>query len=100
FIPLPLWGPTPFTTPMKPLFIPFSWGWWFGLTVPLLVAPTGVLSRACKRVPPTLLALLVTLPLFSAYEIYAESTGIAKAWWEYDLVLKPMLHTAKGDLTL
>src|SRR3546814_4005169 len=26
---LPFWGEMAYTTPVKPLFIPFSWGWWF-----------------------------------------------------------------------
>jgi len=97
---LPFWGDTPFTTPVKPLFIPFSWGWWFAATIPLLVALVGWLGRVFKGMSTTLLSFLIALPIFLSYQIYVEGSSVANGWWTYDVVLGPALESEKGRLPL
>jgi hypothetical protein len=97
---LPFWGEMAFTTPVKPLFIPFSWGWWFAATIPLLVTITVWLARKLPTVAPTLLAFIVAMPLFLAYQLSVEGSSVANGWWTYDIVVGPALESAKGRLPL
>jgi len=95
---LPLWGEMPFTTPVKPLFVPFSWGWWFAITIPTLVMVVRGLHRMLPRVSTTLLAFVVAFPLFVAYQLFTEGSSVANGWWTYDLVIGPTLRSDKGQL--
>jgi hypothetical protein len=100
FARLPLWGEMAFTTPVKPLFIPFSWGWWFAVTIPLLVALVRWLHRKLPRISTTALALLTAFPLFLAYQVYVEGSAVANGWWTYEAVIGPALESPKGRLPL
>lgn len=100
FARLPLWGEMPFTTPVKPLFIPFSWGWWFAISIPLLVALVRWLHGVLRRVSITTLAMLTAFPLFLAYQIQVEGSSVANGWWTYDTVIGPALESPKGRLPL
>jgi hypothetical protein len=97
---LPLWGEMPFTTPVKPLFIPFSWGWWFAVSIPLLVALVRWLHGRFPRVPILALAMITAFPLFLAYQIQVEGSSVANGWWTYDTVIGPALESPKGRLPL
>ena len=99
FARLPLWGEMAFTTPVKPFFIPFSWGWWFAVSLPPLVSLVGWLARRTK-VAPGWLALLTAFPLFLAYQLFVEGSSVANGWWTYDVVIGPAIHSAKGNLPL
>ena len=100
FARLPLWGVMPYTTPVKPLFVPFSWGWWFAISIPLLVALVRWLHDKFPTVSITRLAMLTAFPLFLAYQINVEGGSVAKGWWTYDSVIGPALTSAKGRLPL
>jgi hypothetical protein len=100
FARLPFWGEMPFTTPVKPLFIPFSWGWWFAVSIPLLVLLVRWVNKKLPKVSTTLLAFVIAFPLFSLYQISVEGDSVSKGWWTYDVVLKPALESAKGRLPL
>jgi len=97
---LPFWGEMPFTTPVKPLFIPFSWGWWFAISIPLLVLVVRWLRRKFPAAPMALLAMLAAFPLFFMYQINVEGSSVANGWWTYDMVLGPALESEKGRLPL
>jgi hypothetical protein len=98
FARLPFWGEMPYTTPVKPVFIPFSWGWWFAVSIPLLVALIGWLGRKLPRVSTTALSFLIAFPLFLAYQLYVEGSSVANGWWTYDIVIGPALTSARGQL--
>lgn len=98
FARLPFWGEMPFTTPVKPLFIPFSWGWWFAVSIPILVLVIRGLHRLLRRVSVPVLSLFVAFPLFVAYELYAEGGAVANGWWTYDVVIGPIMQSDKGRL--
>lgn len=100
FARLPLWGTMAYTTPVKPLFVPFSWGWWFGISIPLLVALVRWLHGKFPAVSITTLAMVTAFPLFLAYQINVEGGSVAKGWWTYDSVIGPALTSAKGRLPL
>lgn len=97
---LPLWGEMAFTTPVKPLFIPFSWGWWFAVTIPLLVSLVAWLGRKLPAPSTTALAFLIAFPLFLAYQLYVEGSSVANGWWTYDVVVGPALTSDKGQLPI
>jgi len=100
FVRLPLWEEMPFTTPVKPLFVPFSWGWWFAVSIPLLTSLVLWLKRRYPARSPRLLAMSVAFPLFLAYQIQVEGSSVANAWWTYDSVVGPSLESANGRLPL
>ncbi|ALR19840.1 hypothetical protein ATN00_05465 [Sphingobium baderi] len=97
---LPFWGDMAFTTPVKPLFIPFSWGWWFAVSLPLLTSLVMVLGRRLRFLPVQAWAMLVAFPLFFAYQIYVEGSSVANGWWTYDAIVGPTLESDKGQLPL
>ncbi|MBK6492650.1 MAG: hypothetical protein IPF97_13450 [Sphingomonadales bacterium] len=100
FARLPFWGEMAHTTPVKPLFIPFSWGWWFALSIPLLVALTRWIHRKFPSVSVSLIAMVIAFPLFLAYQINVEGSSVANGWWTYDVVIGPALESEKGRLPL
>ncbi len=100
FARLPLWGEMAFTTPVKPLFIPFSWGWWFAVSIPLLVVLVRWLHAKFPGVSILTLAMLTAFPLFLAYQIQVEGSSVANGWWTYDTVIGPALESPKGRLPL
>jgi hypothetical protein len=77
------WGETPFTTPAKPMFIPFSWGWYLTLIYTVLVALLTWVQGKLPRVPKFLVVLVIAGPLFYAYNIYSEGLAADMAWWGY-----------------
>ncbi len=97
---LPFWGTMAYTTPVKPLFIPFSWGWWFAVSIPLLVALVGWVGRKLPTVSTNLLSFLIAFPLFLAYQLYVEGSSVANGWWTYDAVVGPALTSEKGQLPI
>tara|TARA_R110000824_G_scaffold13280_5_gene57879 strand:+ start:16803 stop:17579 length:777 start_codon:yes stop_codon:yes gene_type:complete len=100
FVRLPLWGEMAYTTPVKPLFIPFSWGWWFAISIPLLTSLVLWLKRKFPARSVRLLAMLTAFPLFLAYQIYVEGSSVANGWWTYDSVVGPALQSENGSLPL
>lgn len=97
---LPFWGDMAYTTPVKPAFMPFSWGWWFAISIPLLTSLVLWLGRRFPARSPYLLAMLTAFPLFLAYQIYVEGSSVANGWWTYDTVIGPALESEKGQLPL
>jgi hypothetical protein len=100
FARLPLWGEMAFTTPVKPLFIPFSWGWWFAISIPLLVALVRWLHGKFPKISITTLSMVTAFPLFLLYQINVEGSSVANGWWTYDSVIGPALESPKGRLPL
>src|SRR3546814_665618 len=97
---LPFWGEMAYTTPVKPLFIPFSWGWWFAVSIPLLVSLVGRLSRKLPSMSTTLMSFLIAFPLFVLYQLYVEGSSVANGWWTYDVVIGPAIDSDRGQLPL
>lgn len=95
---LPFWGEMAYTTPVKPLFIPFSWGWWFAASIPPLVGLVGWIGRKLPSVSTTLLSFLIAFPLFLAYQLYVEGSSVANSWWTYDVVIGPAISSENGQL--
>lgn len=100
FARLPFWGDMAFTTPVKPLFIPFSWGWWFAVSIPLLTSLVLYLKRRFPARSAYTLSMLIAFPLFLLYQIYVEGSSVANGWWTYDAVIGPALESEQGRLPL
>src|SRR3546814_15976695 len=89
-----------YTTPVKPLFIPFSWGWWFAVSIPLLVSLVGRLSRKLPSMSTTLMSFLISFPLFVLYQLYVQGSSVANGWWTYDVVIGPAIESDRSQLPL
>ncbi len=100
FARLPFWGDMAFTTPIKPLFMPFSWGWWFAVSIPLLTSLVLFLKRTFPARSVYALSFLTAFPLFLLYQIYVEGSSVANGWWTYDSVVGPALESEQGRLPL
>lgn len=100
FARLPLWGDMAYTTPVKPLFIPFSWGWWFAVSIPLLVALVRWLHGRFPSVSVFALAMLTAFPLFLVYQVQVEGSSVESGWWTYEAIIGPALESPKGRLPL
>jgi len=87
-----------YEAPVKPIFIPFSWGWWFAVSLPLLVSLVSWLSRKLPGIAPGWIALATAFPLFLAYQLYVEGSSVANGWWTYDVVIGPALESVRGRL--
>jgi hypothetical protein len=100
FARLPFWGDMPFTTPVKPLFIPFSWGWWFAVSITPLVVLVAWAGKRWPNLSSTVLAFLIAFPLYCAYQSSVEGSAVAQGWWTYDSVIGPAIQSEKGNLPL
>src|SRR3546814_7107384 len=89
-----------YTTPVKPLFIPFSLGWWFAVSIPLLVSLVGRLSRKLPSMSTTLMSFLIAFPLFVLYQLYVEGRSVANGCCTYDVVIGPAIDSDRGQLPL
>lgn len=96
FARLPFWGETAYTTPIKPAFVPFSWGWWFALSVTPLLMLTIWLARKLPKVPLAAVAFVAVFPLYSAYQLWAEKSAVEQSWWSYNAVIGPQWTAANG----
>jgi hypothetical protein len=88
--PLLPWGEMAFTTPAKPVFIPFSWGWYLTLIYTLLVTLLSWLQGKLPNWPKLLVVFVVAGPLFYGYNIYSEGLAADMAWWGYAETFGPV----------
>jgi hypothetical protein len=100
FARLPFWGDMAYTTPVKPLFIPFSWGWWFAVSITPLVALVVWLGKRMPQISTTAWSFLIAFPLYSVYEVSMEAGAVAKNWWSYNAVLGPAFQSEHGNMPL
>ena len=100
FARLPFWGVTPFTTPVKPLFIPFSWGWWFAFSLTPLTMLVRVLLRRWPNASPLLLAMLTAFPLYCGYQLMVEGAAVSNGYWTYEALIGPVMAGEKGNLPI
>jgi hypothetical protein len=96
FAQLPFWGEMAYTTPIKPVFIPLSWGWWFAISITPLLMLTLWLSRKFPKISVNWWAFLAVFPLYAAYELYAEASAVSQSWWAYNAVIGPQWTAANG----
>src|SRR3546814_15883131 len=85
-----------YTTPVKPLFIPFSWGWWFAVSIPLLVSLVGRLSRKLPSMSTTLLSFLIAFPLFVLYQLYFDASSVPNGCCPYYVVIVPSFVSSRA----
>jgi len=94
------WGLSPHTTPYKPAFVPFSWAWFFGIAIPLLLALVARVGRYAPRINTFVLSFLIVGPLFWAYDVYVEFNGVSNGWWSYTRTTGPTLATPRGPFPI
>jgi hypothetical protein len=96
FARLPVWGDMAYTTPVKPIFIPASWGWWFSLSITPLLMLTIWLAKKFPGISSNWWAFIAVFPLYSAYELWAEGSAVAQSWWSYNAVIGPQWTASNG----
>ncbi|MGH7898433.1 MAG: hypothetical protein ACREQQ_10800 [Candidatus Binatia bacterium] len=94
--PLLPWGPTPYTTPYKPAFVPFAWGWFYSLAIPLFLRLTDALRRRRPGLPRLLVSALIVGPLLWAYDVGVEFTAVSNGWWSFTQPIGPTWSTPYG----
>jgi hypothetical protein len=94
------WGISAFTTPVKPLFIPFSWAWYFSLILPLMVLLINFLHRKMPKVSTFAWSLLLVGPIFYGYNIMTEKTAGDMAWWGYLEAFGPVAQATYSQYPL
>ena len=99
FTQLPWWGKSWHTTPNKPLFVIFGYGWFYSGSFPALMA---LVRRFRDRHPNWSLGLACTVlvgPLFFAWNlITADGAAYFGHWWNYVRTVGPAVHTSQGSL--
>ena len=99
FVELPWWGRSAYTTPNKPLFVVFGYGWFYAGAFPGLLL---VLSRVRRRLPswPRWIVVVgVVGPLFFAWNLTAaDGAAFLGHWWNYIQSYGPTVHTSQGQL--
>tara|TARA_R110000772_G_scaffold268731_1_gene398310 strand:+ start:14338 stop:15165 length:828 start_codon:yes stop_codon:yes gene_type:complete len=98
--PLLPWGESPFTTPIKPAFLFFSWGWYFSLIYPFLLTILNLRERYLPKIPQWPIVLFVIAPIFYAYNINGEKTAAESAWWGYAHSFGPYASAQYADYPL
>jgi hypothetical protein len=98
--PLLPWGESPFTTPIKPAFLFFSWGWYFSLIYPFLLTILNLRERHLPKIPQWPIVLFVIAPIFYAYNINGEKTAAESAWWGYAHSFGPFASAEYADYPL
>lgn len=99
FVDIPFWGHTPYTTPNKPLFVIFGYGWFFAGSFPALLAILTRLKATRPQVPLWLLSALVVGPLFWLWNLLtADGAAFFGHWWRYMQTYGPATTTDQGNL--
>ena len=99
FAQLPWWGHTAYTTPNKPVFVIFGYGWFFAGSFPALL----VLIRKLREARPTWprwlgVALVAGPPFFTWNLVTADGAAYLGHWWNSVKTYGPALHTLRGRL--
>lgn len=93
------WGHTPYTTPNKPVFVIFGYGWFFAGSFPALLAVTGRFGRARPSWPLWIRVTVLVGPLFFLWNLVtADGAAYLGHWWNYIRTYGPALHTSQGQL--
>ncbi|BBZ30175.1 hypothetical protein MMAD_44700 [Mycolicibacterium madagascariense] len=95
------WGPSPYTTPNKPVYVLAGYGWFYAGGF----AAVLTLFRWFRRRYPSinyLLALLVTvvIPFMLWNFLTADGVSYVTNWFQYMQSIGPTIHTDKGGLQL
>lgn len=96
---LSFWGDSPFTTAVKPAWMPFSWGWFLGLVVPLMCSLAFWAKRKLPRVPMWIIAT----PIGAAYwlfDIEQEVNATANGLWSVTRIWGPAFHSPRGSYAI
>jgi len=96
---LPFWGNSPYTTAVKPAWMPFSWGWFLGLMVPALCSLAFWAKRRLPAVPLWVLSIPIGLFLWF-FDIYQEVNATANGLWSVTRIWGPAFHSPRGSYAI
>lgn len=97
----PFWGPTMWTTPIKPIDVLSAYPVFFVVAFSLMLALTRRAVAKFKNTSPLLVCLLTAGPLLALINLGLEYVSVAKSGqWTYVEVLGPAITTIKGQQPL
>ncbi len=92
------WGPTPFTTPLKPVDVAITYPLFMCAAFTVMLAITGFATKKLPKIHPLIVCLMVAGPILFAINFGLETVAVAQAGqWTYVDVLGPAFQTEKGQ---
>jgi hypothetical protein len=94
------WHATTWTTPNKPWAVIPAYGWYYTLSLLLLVALVDRVRRSRPHASALLTAVAVGLPLFYLIDLLVEGGASVLGMWSYDHYVGPAITSSKGNFPL
>lgn len=95
------WGPSPLTTPSKPLMNLWAYPVFMTAAFVSMLALQRWARRRWPRIHPLLLSLLTAGPVLIAFNVATEYISVAMfGFWTYVDTVGPAMHSAAGTMPL
>lgn len=91
------WGSTWWTSPNKPWFMPFSYGWFYYFS---MVGMLALIAKLQNRKPDwkhVTCVIAVSAPFFYLWDLCLEWTAAITGWWSYVHYMGPAWVAEKGN---
>jgi hypothetical protein len=93
------WGPTPLTTPNKPLYVVAGYGWFWAGFFPGMLGAFAWARRQWAEVHYLLVLFVTILIPFYFWNLFtADAVSFMTNWYQYLYTIGPAVHTSKGSL--
>ena len=94
------WHRSLWTTPNKPTAVIAAYGWYYCFIFPAILGIVALLRRRRPEWGRPMTLLLVTIPLFYAWDLLVEGMASVLGWWSYTSDLGPAINSSKGSFPL
>lgn len=91
------WGTTWWTTPNKPWFMPFSYGWFYYGAMMLMFALIARVRRSQPEWGLVKSVIVVSAPFFYLWDFVLEFTAAMTGWWSYVYYMGPAAVSKMGN---
>lgn len=91
------WGSTLWTTPNKPYALIALYGWYYMAVYMSLMALIKLFRAKFPNFSHTASVLIVTIPIFYAWDLLLEAFAAQVGWWTYVVCVGPAIISSKGN---
>lgn len=91
------WGSTWWTSPNKPWFMPFSYGWFYYGVVFIMLALIAKFKARNPGLGHVASVFIVAYPIFYIWDVVLEMTASMTGWWVYVYNIGPTISLAMGN---
>ncbi len=91
------WGPTKWMTPNKPYALVALYGWYYMVVYMSLLALIRKFRSKFPNFSHTAAVLIVTTPIFYAWDLLLEAFAAQVGWWTYVVCVGPTIVSSKGN---